>query len=140
MSENLDLVRSIYAASARGQFDVEWADPQIELVIADGPSPGVWKGVTQVVAAWRERINTWEGLRVVADELRELDEERVLVLTRGAGGRAKISGVDVRQIQPNAGAVYHIHDGKVTRTVLYFDRDRMLADLGLAPETRDGTN
>jgi ketosteroid isomerase-like protein len=131
MSANLDLVRSIYADWERGDFSrADWADPEIEFVMLDGPSPGNWRGLAASGAAFRDWLSAWDDWDAVAEGYRELDGERVLVLTTGTG-RGKASGLGVGQLYEHSANLFHVHDGKVTRIVVYFDRDRALADLGL---------
>ena len=131
VSANLDLVRSIYADWERGDYtSADWADPEIELIIPDGPSSGSWTGVARMREVWREWLRAWNEYRSQASEYRQLDEERVLVLIHGVG-RGKTSGAEVAMRGAN---LFHVRDGKVTRLVLYPDRDYALADLGLEPE------
>jgi ketosteroid isomerase-like protein len=132
-SANVALVRSIFAAWERGDYSPpEWAHRDIEYAIADGPSPGSWTGLRLPEGA-RDFLSAWEDLRLEAEAYRELDDERVLVLIRFAG-RGKLSGLELAQLGTKGAAVFHISDGKVTRYVRYFDRDRALADLGLTRE------
>jgi ketosteroid isomerase-like protein len=133
-SENLDLVRSIFATWQRGDFSsAAWAHPEIEFVIADGPAPGSFKGLADMAAGWREFLSAWEDFRAEqVDEYRELDGERVLALQRFSV-RGKTSGLDLRQVR--GANLFHFRRGKVTRLVLYWDRERALAELGLTPDS-----
>jgi ketosteroid isomerase-like protein len=132
VSTNLDLVRSIFTAWERGDFSsVEWADPGIEFVQPDGPEPSRATGLAEMATAWRKRLTAFAGVRVEAEKYRELDDSRVFVLVRSKGV-AQTSGIELEQIAGERTALLvSVHDGKVTKLVLYFDRDRALADLGL---------
>jgi ketosteroid isomerase-like protein len=133
-SANLALVRSIYAAWERGDYSsVEWAHPEIEFVIADGPSPGRWMGLAGLAEGDRTILDAWEELRTEAEGYHELEGERVLVLIH-LSGRGKASGLELGQMQPNAAGIFQLRDGKVTKLALYWDRERAFADLGLAPD------
>jgi ketosteroid isomerase-like protein len=132
MSANLDLVRSLFTDWKRGDYSsTDWADPEIEFVIADGPSPGAWTGVAGMIEAYREVMNAWQHYGGEAEEYRVLDEQRVLVLIH-LSGRGKVSGLELEQMQPKAAGILQVRDGKVVKVVLYYDRKRALADLGLA--------
>jgi ketosteroid isomerase-like protein len=135
MSANLDLVLSIYAAWEGGDCGyTEWAHPDIEWVRADGPDPGSWTGVAGLAAAWRDFLSAWEHYRIELEAYRELDRERVLVLTKRSG-RGKTSGLDIGREAAKGATVWLLRDGKVTRQITYWDRERALVDLGLTPKT-----
>ena len=131
MASNLDLLRSIFADWQRGDFSsADWAHPDIEYEIADGPAPGSWKGLAEMAKGWRDFLSAWEDFRTEA-----VDEygERVLALQQFSA-RSKTSGVDLGQLRMRGASLFQVHGGKVIRLVLYWDRERALAELGLPPE------
>lgn len=132
-SANLELVRSICAAWGRGDFSsAEWADSEIEYVIADGPSPGAWVGLAGMAEGARTLFGAWENLRAEAEEYHELDSRRVLVLVHNTG-RGKTSGVELGRMHAGGAILFELRGGKVTRLVTYWQRDLALAALELIP-------
>jgi hypothetical protein len=131
--QNVVLIRSIYADWERGDFSsAEWADPEIEFVIADGPNAGIWKGLAGMAEGYRDFLDAWEGWTAEAEELRELDGERVLVLSH-FGGQGKASRLELGTRMKGA-ELFHLRDGKVTRLVLYGAREDAFLDLGLTEQ------
>ena len=136
MSANLELVRSIYADWERGDFSrADWADPQIEFTSTGSLEDGSWTGVTALADYWRRILSAWDDVCAEAQAYREIDSERVLVLTLSRG-RGEASGVELGQ---TAAYLFQIRNGKVMKLVQYWNRDRAFADLGLTPEGDPGT-
>ena len=128
--ENVELVRSIYASWERGDFSsAKWADPDIEFAYADGPEPGRWTGLREMAERYGEWLNGWKDFRAEPEELIVVDATRILVFVHNSG-RGRTSGFEMEQ--RSVANFFEIHAGKVTRLVLYWDRERALADLGLA--------
>ncbi len=138
--ENLEIVRPIYAAWERGDFSsAEWAHPEIEYVIADGPTPGRWTGLAGLAEGWRSYLGAWEDFRAEAEDYLQIDNERILVSLRNTG-RGRASGLDIAQVQGRSrGAnLFQIRGGKVTRLVTYLDREHALEALGLPEDPGTG--
>ena len=134
--ENLDLVRTITTDWEHGNYSrTDWAHPEIEFVIADGPSPGTWTGLAGMAQGWGDFLRAWEHeFRCVVEGYRELDGERVLVLQH-SGGRGKTSGLEVTQMTDEGSD--RVSDprrqGDEARRLLR-PRARAHADLGLSEQ------
>ncbi|HEY4426810.1 MAG TPA: hypothetical protein VGN08_01240 [Solirubrobacteraceae bacterium] len=46
-------------------------------------------------------------------------------------GRGNTSGMELGEMRTGGANLLHVRDGKVTKMVIYFHRDRALADLDL---------
>jgi ketosteroid isomerase-like protein len=129
--ENVELVRSISAAHERGDYgSAEWAHPDIEYVIVGGLTQGSWKGRAAMARAAAELFSTSEEHRTVVEEVRPLDDGRVLVLCHTTG-RFKASGIELDATQRQVAELFQVRDRRVIRHVVYVDRADALADLGL---------
>ena len=96
-----------------------------------GPITGAYTGPAAIDEGWRALLDTVDDARASAQEYRDVDEERILVLGC-LRGREKSSGAPVEQLRAN---LFRIRDGKVVRLIFYWDRGRAFADLGLAPDS-----
>jgi hypothetical protein len=86
-----------------------------------------------MIESFRCFVGVWEHFRLEADTFRELDAERVLVLSR-LSGRGRTSGLELGRVRAQGVVLFHVRANKVIRLVHYYDRERALAELGLAPD------
>ena len=130
--ENVEIVRAIFSAWGRGDYSENWwAADDIEFVYADGPDPGAWKGLEAMAKGNRAFLQAWEEVRQVAEEFRDIDDGRVLVLHH-FHARGKKSGLDLGDLRGEGAAIFQLRGGKVTRLVHYYDRTRALEAVGLS--------
>jgi len=130
---NVEIVRSIYASWERGDFSraADWAHPEIECTSFGGPVSGGYVGTAAIEQGWRAVLEILDDAQPEAQEYRDVDEERVLVLSR-LRGRQKDGGAEVEELRAN---LFRIRDGRVVRLIFYWDRGRAFADVGLLPDT-----
>jgi ketosteroid isomerase-like protein len=132
-SANLDLVRSIYDAWEGGDFSSnEWADAQIEFSFAGGPETKSWIGLEGMAAGYGDWLRAWKNFRAEPEEYLVIDDERILVLVHNSG-QGRVSGLEIDE--QSVANLFHLRGGKVTRIVVYLDRELAFADLGLHWET-----
>ncbi len=81
----------------------------------------------------RDVLSHFRDYRDEAERYRQLDDGRILVLDH-LRGRGKAIGLDIGQTKDGGARLFDFGNGKVIRLVVYNDRDRAFADLGLTQE------
>jgi ketosteroid isomerase-like protein len=127
--ENVEIVRAVYDAYNRGDFDavferfhedIEWSDPPGH---PGGGTRHGHEGVRESLSKW---VGTWDDYHY---ELRELIDLGDHVLAGGwQGGRGKGSGVEVSE---GVFSLYTLRAGKVVRQRMFRDRGQALEAAGL---------
>ena len=132
MGENAELVRDVFRDFNQSGIDsvLGLLHPQIEVIdLPQVPEERRRRG-REAVAAWFHSMeDVWARLRVDAEEVTELDAERVLAAIRFSG-HARGSGMDVEQ---RVAIVCTIRDGKAVRWQIYPSRDEATAEASAEP-------
>lgn len=132
MGKNAELLREVFRDFNRSGIDsvLELLHPQIEVVdLPQAPEEPRRRG-REAVAAWFHSMEAvWARLSVDAEEVTDLDAERVLAAVRFSG-HARGSGVDVGQ---RVAIVCTIRDGKAVRWQIYRSRDEAIAEASAEP-------
>jgi ketosteroid isomerase-like protein len=119
--DNVELVREVLDVYEREGLEAvfRYADPEVEIHMAEGLNKGDRRGIDEGVAFTTEWDDTWEDASYELTEIEAIGDETVLATVetsvRGAG-----SGVAVKFTQ---WWVFGIRDERFVRWFLYYDRE-----------------
>ena len=129
--ENVEIVHDSWKAFAAGGLDAltEFWDPEIDWRAIEGAPDDVGEmhGREAVRRYLQDWVDTFEGLTVVAEELLDVEDQRVVAVIR-VSGRAKLSGIET---ELRLAVVNSVRDGKIVCGREYIDREQALEAVGL---------
>jgi ketosteroid isomerase-like protein len=128
---NVEVIRAMYAHWARGDFPASFIDSEVEHSRIGAQTPdmeGEWRGIEALSRAMVEYLHAFSDLRIEAEEIIDLDDDRVLVLSRQTA-RGKLSGAP---IDHELGELFTLRAGKVVSYDSYWDRAEAMKAAGLS--------
>ena len=134
-SENVEIVRQLYDEHwARGDFSATaFFDPEVVYSRIGTATPGMegeWRGLDGMAAGTREYFRAFSDLRIEAERIIDLGDDRVLVLTRQTG-HGKLSGVPFDHL---LGDLMTLKAGKIVAMDAYWHRTEALDAAGLTEQ------
>ena len=125
--ENVELVRSLYEGSLRGELGLDKLDPEISMVESETlPGAASAYGIEAVERYMRSFATHWEQIRFEPQEY--IDAGNQVVVVARLIGQGKKSGVEVTRTWAY---VWTVRERKALRMVGYADRAEALKAVGL---------
>jgi ketosteroid isomerase-like protein len=131
--ENVKLIRRMYAAFHRADFDAALAhfDPEVEVDVSMRVDEGTGRGWDELRAIVTRWVGAWDDFREEIEEVRDLDSH-VMVVSRQRG-RAKGSGIEV---ETQYTVMYEISGRAITRMTVHTGPAEALEAAGLSESAR----
>jgi ketosteroid isomerase-like protein len=126
--ENLEIVRSVFDATNRGDWDTvlaayspdtEWDDRDLR------PEGAVYRGIDAMRAEMRAWFGTWSNYHQEIEQLLDAGDDVVVVLRESGVGKGSGATMDQR-----IGVVVTVRGGLIARTSLYRDPTQALEAVG----------
>lgn len=115
--ENVELVRRVYDAWARGDFSqTDLFHPDIDFEMVDWPHQTRTHGIDEMGRTWRSTLTAFEHFQAVPTEY--VDYGRNVLVLNHIEGSGRESGAEV---SADTAAVLTVEDGAVVRIALYWD-------------------
>ena len=127
--ENVEIVRSIYEAVNRRDWDAAFRDqaPDVELRTPPGLNAGTYRGRKEVQGFWEEMLTPFEAVSAEPEELLESGDQVAVVLKIRARPRESNAEIEIRN-----GHLWAIRDGTVVSMRLFGKPEKALQAAGLS--------
>jgi ketosteroid isomerase-like protein len=127
--ENVEIIRRMYEAFYRGDFDdaLAFFNPEVEVDASMRVDEGVGHGRDAVYAMVARWVGAWDEWREEIEEMRDLGGQ-VLVASK-QHGRAKGSGIEV---EAHYAVLYEMSGDKIAPLTIYSEVAEALEAAGLS--------
>jgi ketosteroid isomerase-like protein len=130
--ENVEIVRRATEAFNEGGLASQEAEDFFDDAVVfeeppEQPAPRVVRGREAAVEMFRQFDEAWEEHRSDPEEIREIDKERVLLLSI-----EHFRGRDGIVVDQPCGTIFTLADGKIARMQPFWDRENALEAAGLS--------
>ena len=127
--ENVEIVRSIYEAFNRRDWDAVFRDfhSESELILPPGLNRSIHRSREEIQAYWEEMLSPFEAATAEPEELLESGNRVVAVVRTRARPKGTSSDIEIRN-----GHLWTLRDGKTVSMRLFPEPEKALEAAGLS--------